>query len=161
MRGFTATQRPDRVGDGHLSNPTADRYFDRSAFERPADNIGRFGNAGVGILEGPGKRVFSLTIGKAVTFAGTSRLRLEVALSNLVNLENLDVPNTVVKSSAFARITATQTMDGGTTDNPVFSALLLLTSPNASVYRPLESPPALCIAPHGLNTSSEELECSE
>ena len=28
VRGFTATQRPDAVGDGNISNPTADAYFD-------------------------------------------------------------------------------------------------------------------------------------
>jgi hypothetical protein len=111
-RGFTATQRPDRVGDGHLENPTADAYFDRTAFVRPADNIGRFGNAGVGILEGPGTRVFSMTLGKAFMAAGTSRLRVEVAISNVLNLENLDIPSSMnITSSAFGRITGTQTVD--------------------------------------------------
>ena len=70
VRGFTATQRPDAVGDGNLSNPTADAYFDRSAFARPADNIGRFGNAEVGTLIGPGTRTFSMTLGKNITLRG-------------------------------------------------------------------------------------------
>ncbi len=48
--------RPDAVGDGNLANPTADAYFDRNAFVRPADNIGRFGNAEVGTLVGPERR---------------------------------------------------------------------------------------------------------
>jgi hypothetical protein len=111
-RGFTATQRPDRVGDGHLDNPTADAYFDRSAFVRPADNIGRFGTAGVGILVGPGTKVFSMTVGKAFATAGSSRLRFEMAFSNLFDLENLDVPSNMnITSSAFGRITGTQTVD--------------------------------------------------
>jgi hypothetical protein len=110
-RGFTATQRPDRVGDGTLEDPTAERYFDRDAFVRPTDNIGRFGTAGVGILEGPGTRVFSMTVGKAFATGGATRLRAEVAFSNLFNIENWDVPNTNVTSSAFGRITATQKVD--------------------------------------------------
>jgi hypothetical protein len=111
-RGFTATQRPDRIGDGHLENATADVYFDRNAFVRPANNIGRFGNAGVGILVGPGTRVFSMTLGKAFTTTGTSRLRVEVAFSNLFNLENLDIPSNMnITSSAFGRITGTQAVD--------------------------------------------------
>jgi hypothetical protein len=110
-RGFTATQRPDQVGDGTLSNPTADRYFDVAAFARPANNIGRWGNAGVGILEGPGTRNFSMTLGKGFTTGGTSRLRVEVAFSNLFNLENLGVPNMNITSSAFGRITSTQERD--------------------------------------------------
>jgi hypothetical protein len=111
VRGFTATQRPDQVGDAALDNPTADRYFNRDAFVRPADNIGRFGNAGVGILEGPGTRAFSMTVGKAFATGGPSRLRFEMAFSNLFNLENLGVPNMNITSSAFGRITSTQTVD--------------------------------------------------
>jgi hypothetical protein len=100
------------VSDGNLSNPTAEAYFDRAAFVRPADNIGRFGNAGVGILVGPGTSVFSMTLGKAVPLARSSNLRFEIAFSNLFNIENLDVPSTLnVTSSAFGRITGTQTVD--------------------------------------------------
>jgi hypothetical protein len=91
-RGFTATQRPDRAGDGTLPDPTAERYFDRDAFVRPADNIGRFGDAGVGTLEGPGTRVFSMTVGKGFATGGATRLRAEVAFSNLFNVENWDIP---------------------------------------------------------------------
>ena len=111
VRGFTATQRPDQVGDGRLDTPTAERYFDANGFVRPANNIGRFGDAGVGILEGPGTRVFSLTVGKSFAAGGTSRLRFETAFSNLFNIENLDVPNTNITSSAFGRVTGTQTVD--------------------------------------------------
>jgi Carboxypeptidase regulatory-like domain len=112
VRGFTAAQRPDCVGDGTLSSPTASSYFDVNAFVRPANNIGRFGNCGVGILEGPGTAVFSLTIGKWVPVAGSSRLRFEASFSNLFDIENLDVPGTMnITSSAFGRITRTQPVD--------------------------------------------------
>lgn len=111
VRGFTATQRPDQVGDATISNPTPERYFDGAAFARPANNIGRFGNGGVGILQGPGTRVFSLTVGKAFATGGPSRLRAEVAFSNLFNIENLDTPNMNISSSAFGRITTTQSVD--------------------------------------------------
>jgi hypothetical protein len=112
VRGFTATQRPDAVGDGNLSNRTADAYFDRNAFVRPADNIGRFGNAEVGTLVGPGTRTFSMTLGKNITLRNASHVRLEFAFSNLFNIENLDIPSQMATtSSAFGRITGTQTVD--------------------------------------------------
>ncbi len=112
VRGFTASQRPDQVANGNLSNPTPDAYFDRSAFVKPADNIGRFGNAGVGTLEGPGTSVFSMTLGKSFAAGGTTRLRFEMAFSNLFNIENLAVPGTLnITSSSFGRITGTQTVD--------------------------------------------------
>jgi hypothetical protein len=113
VRGFTATQRPDAIGDGNRSNPTADAYFDAAAFVRPANNIGRWGNAEVGTLIGPGTSVFSATIGKSVPLQGASRLRFEIAMSNLFNIENLDVnPSSLsITSSTFSRVTGTQTVD--------------------------------------------------
>ena len=60
---------------------------------------------------GPGSKVFSLTLGKGVTTGGPTRVRAEIAFSNLFNIENLDVPNTSVASSAFGRITNTQSVD--------------------------------------------------
>jgi hypothetical protein len=112
VRGFTASQRPDCVGAGTLASPTADAYFDVSAFVRPANNIGRFGNCGVGILEGPGTTAFSLTLGKGFSLAGSSRLRFEASFANLFNLENLDIPGTMnITSGAFGRVTRTQAVD--------------------------------------------------
>ena len=112
VRGFTSTERPDAIGDGNLDDPTPDAYFDRNAFVRPADNIGRFGDAEVGTLVGPGSRVFSMTIGKSFPMMGTSRLRFETAFSNLFNLENLDIPaNLNIASGTFGRVTGTQAVD--------------------------------------------------
>jgi hypothetical protein len=110
-RGFTSTTRPDQAGDGNLADPTVDRYFDRSAFVIPANNIGRFGNAAVGSLIGPASKVFSMTIGKSFTLAATSRVRFEAAFSNLFNTENFALPNRNVRSGQFGLITATQTVD--------------------------------------------------
>jgi hypothetical protein len=109
VRGFTATQRPDQIGDPNLSNPTVDRYWDVNAFALPANNIGRFGNAKVGSLMGPGTKVFSTTVGKNIRLMGRQRARFEMAVSNLFNIENLDVPNRTITSSSFGRVTATQT----------------------------------------------------
>ena len=111
VRGFTATQRPDQVASGTVSNPSVDAYFDKAAFVKPADDIGRFGNAGVGILVGPGTSVFSMTLGKSFATGGVTRLRFEMAFSNLFNIENLATPNMNITSSSFGRITDTQKVD--------------------------------------------------
>jgi hypothetical protein len=112
-RGFTSTQRPDQGScDGNVESPTVARWFDASCFVRPGNDIGRFGNAPVGEMIGPGTTVFSLTIGKSFVAGGTSRVRFEVAMSNLFNIENLDIPaNMNVTSSAFGRITRVQSVD--------------------------------------------------
>ncbi len=112
VRGVTTTQRPDRIGNGNISNPTIDAYFDRNAFVRPANNIGRFGNAGVGILHGPGTAVFSTTLGKQFSITEKLKLRYEAAFANLFNHLNPDIPGTLnITSAAFGRITRVQSAD--------------------------------------------------
>ena len=111
VRGFTATQRPDEIGDGNLSSPTPERYWDVNAFVLPANNIGRFGNGPVGTLIGPGTTNFSLTMGKNFRTVNTQRLRFEIAIANLFNIENFDVPNRTITASTFGLITNTQTVD--------------------------------------------------
>ncbi len=111
VRGFTATQRPDQIGDPNLTDATPERYWDVGAFVLPANNIGRFGDAGIGTLNGPGTRVFSLTMGKSVRVLARQRLRFEMAFANLFDLENFDVPNRTITSSSFGRITGTQRVD--------------------------------------------------
>jgi hypothetical protein len=50
-------------------------------------------------------------VGKNFQVRSPSRLRFEIAFSNLFNTENLDIPNTNMTSSSFGRITATQRTD--------------------------------------------------
>jgi hypothetical protein len=106
-------QRPDCVAgkSGYLSNPTTATYFDVSAFTVPAADIGRFGNCGVGILQGPGTATFSMSAGK--TFHVTERigLRYEAQFANLFNILNKDVPNTNVASSSFGTISQSQLVE--------------------------------------------------
>ncbi len=112
VRGVQGTQRPDRTGNGNLANPTPEQYFDRSAFIVPANNIGRFGNAGVGILHGPGTSVFSLALGKQFRVTERLNLRYEATMTNLFNHTNLDIPTTLnIGSGTFGRIQATQKAD--------------------------------------------------
>ena len=103
-------QRPDCVAgqNGYLSNPTTADYFNVKAFSVPASDIGRYGDCGVGILEGPGTGTFSLSAGK--TFALTERIgvRYEAQFSNLFNFLNKGEPNMNVASSSFGQITSSQ-----------------------------------------------------
>jgi hypothetical protein len=103
-------QRPDRIGNGNLPSDrrTISGWWDRSAFAPPPNNIGRFGNAGVGILVGPGTRNFSMALAKQFRFTEQTALRLEAAFANLFNHFNPGVPGTNVASSAFGVITSTQ-----------------------------------------------------
>lgn len=99
-------QRPDCIAgaDPNLSNPSISQYFNVAAFALPANNIGRFGNCGVGILHGPGTVSFSTTVGKQVKLSERLALRYEAAFANLFNHFNPDVPNTQAFTNATGAI---------------------------------------------------------
>ena len=110
-------QRPDCGStSGYLSNPTTAAFFNVSAYNIPvhpvdasgtAEPIGRFGNCGVGILEGPGAVTFSMATGKSFRISERFALRYEAQFSNLFNIVNWGEPNTNITSS-FGQITSAQ-----------------------------------------------------
>jgi hypothetical protein len=83
---------PDRICDGNLpaGQRTLHRWFDTSCFAPPPP--GRFGNSGVGVLEGPGLHVHNVTLAKR--FQITERLRLDymALISNIFNHPNFFAP---------------------------------------------------------------------
>jgi len=103
-------QRPDCVGgqSGYLSNPTTTNYFNASAFSVPASDIGRFGNCGVGILQGPGTSTVSASVGKTFAISERVGVRYEAQFANLFNILNKAAPNMNVASSAFGLISQSQ-----------------------------------------------------
>jgi hypothetical protein len=97
-------QRPDCTSPtgGYLSSPTTAEFFSVSPYSVPAhpvdasgtaEPIGRFGNCGVGILEGPGTATFSASAGKTFHLTERFALRYEAQFSNLFNLANWGTPN--------------------------------------------------------------------
>jgi len=79
----------------------------------PAEvGIGRFGNAPVGGIVGPGTANFSLSLMKLLSLTEKSKLQLGVEAANLFNHRNYEPPNTQVDSGGFGSITALQTAEG-------------------------------------------------
>jgi hypothetical protein len=111
-------QRPDcsAGGSGYLSNPTTAAFFNVSPYTIPAHPvdasgtavlIGRFGNCGVGTLEGPGTATFSMSAGKTFHLNERFSLRYEAQFSNLFNLANWGLPNMNI-TSKFGLISSSQ-----------------------------------------------------
>lgn len=98
--GTAFGNRPDRVCDGRLDNPTVQRFFDTSCFVAPASGV--LGNAGRTTLFGPGRWNADLSLSKRL--AGF-QLRAEVF--NVFNNAQFAAPNTVVGSPTFGQITST------------------------------------------------------
>jgi hypothetical protein len=111
-------QRPDCTAGtrGYLSNPTTSAFFNASAYNIPdhpvdaagtAEPIGRFGNCGVGILEGPHTVTFSMSTGKTFRINERFGIRYEAQFSNLFNVLNWGEPNMNI-TGKFGQITNAQ-----------------------------------------------------
>ncbi len=109
-----AQLRPDRIGNGNISNPTPDNWFNINAFAPTPDNAGRIGNAGVGILEGPGTIAVAGGLSKSFQLRERARLRFEATFTNLINHTNFAPPQTDVSSpDTFGKTSSVQTAENG------------------------------------------------
>ncbi|MEK7405783.1 MAG: TonB-dependent receptor [Acidobacteriota bacterium] len=104
----------DRLRDGNLSGSerSIDRWFDASAFAAPPN--GRFGNAGRGILIGPGRQSLSLGLFKSFRIAEHSAVRVQGTATNALNHPNFGSPNLDISvPAAVGRIRSIQSRDFG------------------------------------------------
>ncbi len=128
--GLSRTQHVDRIGDGSLSNPTRAEWFDTSAFACPGQTvptpckiginpgtdlapIGRFGNAGIGIITGPGSFNLSAGLTKAIPVTSTVKLEAGISFTNVLNHVNLADPNLNLLSKGFGTITTARSAELG------------------------------------------------
>jgi hypothetical protein len=106
-----ATLRPDVVskaygGRGH------GQYFNLAAFAPTPAGAGRFGNAGVGILQGPGTASVSLGLAKNFALTERAKLRFESTFTNVLNHTNFAPPATQIDNAAtFGVLSAPQTAE--------------------------------------------------
>lgn len=91
-------------------------YLNAAAFAIPgvvANNpIGRFGDAAVGSVEGPGTSIVAMSLFKTIPVQEAVHLQFGISASNLFNHKNYEPPNMLVGSSGFGTITALQTAEG-------------------------------------------------
>lgn len=99
--------RPDRVGDGNLpaSQRSIDRWFDVDAFRSPAQFT--FGNAGRGILIGPGGFTLDLGVHRNVYLTDRFNLSFRWEMFNAFNHPNFSAPSAQIGTDNAAQITGT------------------------------------------------------
>jgi hypothetical protein len=102
-------QRPDcSSGLGwYGAHPSISSFFSAAPYSIPGNDIGRFGNCGVGILQGPKTTTLSMSAGKNFRVTEKLALRYEAQFSNLFNITNWGEPNTNI-TGAFGQITSSQ-----------------------------------------------------
>ena len=96
--------RPD-VAAAVAMPRTADAWFDRNAFAVPAN--GSFGNAGRGIIEGPGYVLLNLGLAKTVRMERWGAIQLTASFQNALNHTNLGEPSLVANNANGGKITTT------------------------------------------------------
>jgi len=130
---FGRAQHPDRVGSGIPANQNRNEWIDPSAFVCPGQAIspahpnctigdtpgvdvapiGRFGNSGVGVVEGPGTVNLSAGLAKYFNITEHVRFRIEGSFTNILNHVNLTDPGLNIASPNFGQITSARFSDFG------------------------------------------------
>ncbi len=100
---------PDRIANGNLpaGQRTLNQWFDTSAFKIPGcpdsdpacsnpANIGRYGNSGINVLEGPGLNTDNLTVRKRFKLTERVHFDLMGTCGNLFNHPNFYSPSSTI-----------------------------------------------------------------
>jgi len=99
--------RPNRLADGNLPKDqrTIDRWFDLAAFANPAQFT--FGNAGRGILVGPGNFNVDAGIHRQFALREGWRLTFRWEMFNAFNRANFGTPNAAIGNAQVGQISGT------------------------------------------------------
>jgi Carboxypeptidase regulatory-like domain/TonB dependent receptor len=103
--------RPDQVSADLYQNQSRAHYFNLAAFAPTPAGAGRFGNAGVGILQGPGTAAASLGLAKVFNLTERVKMRFESTFTNVLNHTNFAPPATQIDNPTFGVLSAPQTAE--------------------------------------------------
>jgi hypothetical protein len=98
-------QRPNLVGDPHISNPTVDDWFNTAAFAQPAAYT--FGDTSRTMpnLRSPGYNNWDLTLEKSWNWGESRRVQFRTELYDAFNTPWLHAPDTNFGDATFGQIT--------------------------------------------------------
>ena len=97
--------RPNRVCDGSLDNPTIDRWFDLGCFVPTTENTATYGDSGRNVIRGPGSFNIDASLIKN-TKIGRFATEFRVEAFNLLNHPQFTNPNTTIGNAAAGVISA-------------------------------------------------------
>ncbi len=101
---------------GQWLNPAAFPYTNLQTTDANNNTIGigigRFGNAPVGGIVGPGTQNFSFSLRKSLLLHGSAKLLLGLEAANALNHRNYEPPNMQVDAAGFGSITALAAAEG-------------------------------------------------
>jgi len=99
---------------GQWLNPKAFSYASLETTDGSGNTIGigRFGNAAVGSVVGPGTQNISLSLMRSFSVTEQEHFQFGLEVANVFNHRNYEPPNMQVDASGFGSITALQTAEG-------------------------------------------------
>jgi hypothetical protein len=104
--------RPDVVSSNFYAGQSRAHFFNLNAFAPTPANAGRIGNAGIGILQGPGTAAVSLGVAKQFHIYERINGRFETTFTNVLNHTNFAPPATAIdNATTFGALTAPQTAE--------------------------------------------------
>jgi hypothetical protein len=106
-----ATLRPDVVSRNFYQGQSRAHYFNPTAFAATPAGAGRFGNGGVGILEGPGAKAVAIGVSKVIPISDALHLRFETTFTNVLNHTNFAPPSMQIDGGTFGQLTAATTAE--------------------------------------------------
>lgn len=111
-QGDGAIVRPDIVGNPIPAHRSPGNYFNASAFAPTPAGAARIGNAGVGILEGPGTVAMSAGLSKVMAIREGMRMRFEATFTNVLNHTNYAPPPDLnIEDAQFGKLGPAQTAE--------------------------------------------------
>ncbi len=96
---------PNRIGSGKLDDPSVDQWFNPADFVAPPPNT--YGDAGRGILYGPGHMNFDASLSKRFVVAGDANVEFRWDVFNLFNHPGFGFPNSAIGNPNAGRIAST------------------------------------------------------
>jgi hypothetical protein len=107
-----ATLRPDVVSNHLYAGQSRTQYFNLAAFAPTPVGAGRFGNAGVGMLQGPGTAAVAMGVAKTFAVGERVHVRFESTFTNVLNHTNFAPPATQIdNTTTFGVLTAATTAE--------------------------------------------------
>ena len=105
--GSQGLLRTDRIGSGHVANPSPSLWFNINDFPVP---VGHFGDAGKNILEGPGEKSVDLSARKIFSISERIRLEFRAEFFNAFNHAVFSQPDPFVTDGAGTAAVITSTV---------------------------------------------------
>ncbi len=96
----------------YATNPTLNNWLNKAAFVVPQNNIGRWGDAPEGDIQGPGTQSVSISMMKSVRFTENMRFQFGAQAANLFNHANYAPPSTTFNTASYGTISGLQTAEG-------------------------------------------------